>query len=122
MFEIDKTFTFEAGHSLELHDGKCRGPHGHSYVLTVHLRSPSLIDSGPKTNMVMDFSSLSDAVKPMIEQYFDHRWINDTLKTNSPTVEFMARWIYDHLKPLLPLLSGITLYETKSSKVTYSPL
>ncbi len=89
MFELEKIFTFEAGHLLDHHDGKCRHPHGHSYVLKVIIRQESLIESGPKKNMLMDFSQLSELVKPMIEQYFDHKWLNDSLETDSPTAEFI---------------------------------
>lgn len=121
MFEVKKTFKFESGHVLCHHDGKCSQPHGHSYVLTLHLSSETLIKSGPKTNMVIDFTDIKTIVQPMIDEYFDHRWINDTLKTDSPTVEFMSKWIYDFLKPKLPLICAVTLFETHSSSVTYRP-
>lgn len=119
MYEIEKTFRFEAGHVLTKHDGKCAVPHGHSYVLQLALRSERLVESGPKTNMLIDFHDLDRMVKPMIEEYLDHRWLNDTLNSDSPTVEFIAKWIYDFLKPKLPMLKTVTLYETASSKATY---
>lgn len=119
MFELEKTYRFEAGHALIHHDGKCKNPHGHSYQLTLHLSSNSLIDSGPKKNMVIDFSDISAIVKPMINKYFDHQWINETLQTDSPTVEFMAKWVFDHLYPQLPQLAAVSLFETATSKVTY---
>ena len=43
MFELEKSFTFEAGHSLAHHDGKCKEPHGHSYCLVVHVQSKKFI-------------------------------------------------------------------------------
>ncbi|MFA6915715.1 MAG: 6-carboxytetrahydropterin synthase QueD [Parachlamydiales bacterium] len=121
MFELTKEFRFEAGHSLEFHDGKCRGPHGHSYILIVHLCGEELIASGSKKNMLVDFSDISSIVKPMIHDYFDHKWLNVSLDNDSPSAEFIARWIYHFLAPSLPLLSAITLYETATSKVTYRP-
>lgn len=120
MFELKKTFHFEAGHQLVHHDGKCARPHGHSYVLTVHIRGTELIQEGPKKNMVLDFSAVSEIVKPMIKKYFDHHWLNDTLETDSPSVEFMARWIYRYLKPKLESLTAVTLSETATSQVTYT--
>ena len=120
MFDLEKTFHFEAGHALTHHDGKCRQPHGHSYKLTIHIRSTELHSSGSKTNMVVDFSDITSLVNPMINQFFDHHWINETLQTDSPTAEFMAQWIYHYLKPHLPLLHAVTLHETNTSKVTYS--
>lgn len=120
MFELKKQFHFEAGHSLIHHDGKCRRPHGHSYMLTVCLKTEKLIESGPKTNMVMDFADLSVIVKEMIAVYLDHHWLNDTLQCESPTAEYIARWIYLYLKPKIPLLISVSLNETASSAVTYS--
>lgn len=119
MFELKRTFTFEAGHILTYHDGKCKHPHGHSYILTVHVIAKDLIPSGPKKNMVMDFSDISKITKQMIDEYLDHKWLNETLNSDSPTVEFIAKWIFDHLEPLLPELSAISLHETANSQVTY---
>lgn len=34
---VGKEFRFEAAHRLPRHDGKCRRPHGHSYVLWVEV-------------------------------------------------------------------------------------
>lgn len=120
MYELEKTFHFEAGHVLEYHDGKCREPHGHSYTLTVKIRSNTLIASGPKMNMVQDFSDISAIVKPMIEAHLDHKWLNDSLNTKTPTTEVIVKWIYDYLEPRLPLLYSICISETASSKVTYT--
>ena len=120
MFELEKAFFFEAGHVLKHHDGKCKNPHGHSYQLLIKVRSPTLISSGPKTNMVMDFFDISTIVKKMIEEYFDHKWVNDTLNTDSATSEFMCKWIFDHLDPQLNGLYRVTLYETASSKASYT--
>lgn len=119
MFEVEKTFRFEAGHVLAHHDGKCCQPHGHSYLLQVKLRSKTLIKSGAKTNMVQDFKDISDAVNPMVKKYFDHQWINETLATDSPTAEFIAHWVYQHLKSLLPALYSVTVWETTTAQATY---
>ena len=120
MFEIEKIFRFEAGHCLHHHDGQCSQPHGHSYVLSVIIRAKDLVASGPKKNMVVDFGDLSESVKPMIDNYFEHKWLNDTLETDSPTAEYIAKWIYNHLKPGIPNLYSISLYETASSRATYT--
>jgi 6-pyruvoyltetrahydropterin/6-carboxytetrahydropterin synthase len=119
MYEIEKRFTFEAGHVLKNHDGKCAFPHGHSYTLAIVLRSPTLIANGPKTNMIMDCTDIKAIVQPMIEKYLDHRWLNDTLPFEATTVEAMTKWIYDHLKPQIPQLYSITLWEAATLKATY---
>ncbi len=119
MFEIEKTFSFEAGHTLTHHDGKCKNPHGHSYVLKIALRKKALEPSGPKKGMVMDFGGISAHVKPMIEKYLDHAWLNTTLETETPTAEFIAEWIFKHLEKKLPGLYKVTIFETATSSASY---
>jgi 6-pyruvoyltetrahydropterin/6-carboxytetrahydropterin synthase len=119
MFELEKSFRFEAAHVLTHHKGKCAHLHGHSYLLTIKLRSDYLIDNGSSTNMVMDFSDVNHIVQPLIENYLDHHFLNETLQNDSPSTEFIARWIYKNLKPLLPQLHSVTLSETTSSGITY---
>ena len=120
IYTLEKSFSFEAGHVLTHHDGKCSTPHGHSYQLIVCLRANILQSSGPKKNMVMDFQEIHSIVKTMINSYLDHQWLNDTLQNDSPTAEFIAEWIYHHLSPKLPHLVSVKLFETPTSSVTYS--
>ena len=120
MFEVEKSFSFEAGHVLVHHNGRCAEPHGHSYVISVRLRAQDLIKDGPKKNMVFDFIEINEIVKPMIDEYFEHKWLNDTLETDSPTTEFISRWIYDYLVKKVPYLTAVTVQETATSKVTYT--
>lgn len=119
MFEIEKTFTFEAGHSLCHHDGKCKDPHGHSYILIVTLRSKGLIQEGPKKHMVADFGDVSDVIRPLIKSHLDHKWLNDTLESDSPTAEYIAFWIYHKIKKSLPQLYSVTVFETATSKAVF---
>ncbi|BBI18322.1 6-carboxytetrahydropterin synthase QueD [Neochlamydia sp. S13] len=119
MYELEKIFCFEAAHFLNHHDGKCKSMHGHSYSLHVIIRKESLQKEGPKKNMVIDFQDLADLIQPMLKKYLDHQCLNETLQSDSTTVEFVCKWIYDYLKPMLPELYAITLYETASSKATY---
>ena len=119
MFQLKKTFYFEAGHCLKNHEGGCQNFHGHSYVLNLYLRSKTLHSGGPENNMVMDFKNLSLAVKDMIEKYFDHRWLNDTLEEDSPTAEYMTRWIYKYLKKDIDDLYSVEVMETRNAGVMY---
>lgn len=119
MFELEKEFTFEAGHQLCHHDGKCSRPHGHSYRMVLVLRSNNLIPDGPKRNMVVDFYDITNQVKPLIYSHLDHHWLNDTLQSDSPTAEFIAQWIFKYLKPNIPLLYSVTIHETCTAKATY---
>jgi len=121
MFEIEKSFSFEAGHFLAHHDGACRRLHGHSYRMTVRLCADTLITGGSETNMVMDYQLLSGIVEPMIREFLDHVVLNETLQTDSPTAEFIAKWVYDWLKPKIPPLSSVTISETAKTAATYRP-
>lgn len=121
MYKLEKSYTFEAGHSLCHHDGKCREPHGHSYTLTIEIKSETLQTSGPKKNMLMDFQDVSAIVKPLLKSHLDHHWLNETLDSDSPSAEYIAKWVFDYLQPKLPGLSAVTIAETATAKVTYSP-
>ncbi len=119
MFKLEKSFRFEASHQLHHHDGKCKRLHGHSWNMSVEIQADSLQADGPQKNMVMDFYDISKAVKPLLENYLDHYHLNDTLKTDSPTTEFIARWVYDKLKPELPGIAAVTVHETCTSLCRY---
>lgn len=119
MYQLEKIFHFEAAHSLKYHDGKCKNVHGHSYILHIIVRAEELQTSGPKVNMIMDFQDINAIVNPMINEYFDHHFLNDTLRSDSTTVEFICKWIFDYLESHIPSLYAITLYETASAKATY---
>jgi len=121
MFELRKTFAFEASHQLKHHDGKCARLHGHSYTMTIEVSGDRLQSDGPQKNMLLDFKKMSFIVKNIIITYLDHHHLNDTLKTDSPTAEFIARWLYWKLAPALPLLTAVEIRETASASATYRP-
>jgi 6-pyruvoyltetrahydropterin/6-carboxytetrahydropterin synthase len=121
MFELRKSFHFEASHVLTHHNGQCARLHGHSYVLTLVLRGSSLHRTGPEENMLCDFSDISAAAKGIIASHLDHHHLNDTLKTQSPTAEYIARWVFDALLPALPALREVELRETATAVVVYRP-
>jgi 6-pyruvoyltetrahydropterin/6-carboxytetrahydropterin synthase len=121
-FELRKSFAFEASHVLTGHDGKCARLHGHSYVLTLVLRGPRLHPAGARRNMLADFCDISAAAKGVVASHLDHHHLNDTLKTDSPTAEFIARWVYRALAPALgPRLAEVELRETATAAVVYRP-
>jgi 6-pyruvoyltetrahydropterin/6-carboxytetrahydropterin synthase len=120
MYTVEKTYFFEAGHVLKNHNSKCATPHGHSYQLTVILEGPTLQVEGHETNMLIEFSRISQVVEPLIKEKLDHKWLNDSLGVDTPTTEYVAKWIYDQLKPKLSLLKKVILQETPYSKVSYT--
>jgi 6-pyruvoyltetrahydropterin/6-carboxytetrahydropterin synthase len=114
--EIFKEFTIEAAHCLphlpETH--KCRRLHGHSFRIGVYLEGP--LD--PQLGWVQDFAELSEAFRPLFEQ-LDHRYLNEIAGLENPTSENLARWVWQRLKPALPALVRIQVYETCAAGCIY---
>lgn len=94
---LSKEFRFEASHQLPHHKGKCARLHGHSWVGRVFVSSAHLIQEGPETGMVVDYSRISTPIKDVVERELDHHHLNDLLK--NPTSEEVARWLFDYLEP-----------------------
>ncbi|MCV9385181.1 6-carboxytetrahydropterin synthase QueD [Reichenbachiella ulvae] len=113
---IFKKFAFDSAHFLpNVPDGhKCKNIHGHTYHLTVFLEGDLVED----LEWVMDFKDVKDVIKPIIDR-LDHQLINDIPGLENPTAERITVWIWDQIKPQLPLLSKIELNETPTSGVVY---
>jgi 6-pyruvoyltetrahydropterin/6-carboxytetrahydropterin synthase len=111
-----KEFTFDSAHFLpNVPDGhKCKEMHGHTYRLRVWLEGKP----DDKLGWVMDFAELKKAVKPVLD-CVDHKCLNNIEGLDNPTCELIAVWIWDQLKPLLPLMQKIELHETPTSGVIY---
>jgi 6-pyruvoyltetrahydropterin/6-carboxytetrahydropterin synthase len=114
--ELHKVFGFEAAHRLpHVPAGhKCGRLHGHSFRVAIHVRGPVEETSG----WVMDFGDIKSAFQPLLEQ-LDHHYLNEIEGLSNPTSENLARWIWDRLLPVLPLLSRVVVSETCSSGCTY---
>lgn len=115
--ELYKAFNIEAAHYLPNvpEDHKCRRLHGHSFRIEVHIAGE--VDS--TSGWVMDFADISEHIRPLFEQ-LDHRCLNDIPGLENPTSENLARWMWQRLKPDLPLLSAIHVAETCNSGCIYS--
>lgn len=114
--ELYKEFTFEAAHRLpNVPEGhKCARLHGHSFVVAIHVDGP--VD--PHMGWVMDFADLKQAFQPIYKR-LDHYYLNDIEGLENPTSENLARWIWNELKPSLPLLSMVSVKETCTSGCNY---
>ncbi len=58
------------------------------------------------------------AFKPIWER-LDHHYLNDIEGLENPTSEVLAQWIWQQTKPLLPLLSAVTVKETCNAGCVY---
>lgn len=114
--EIFKEFTFEAAHRLPQvpPDHKCHRLHGHSFRVALHVRGP--VD--PRTGWILDFADIAAAWQPL-HALLDHRYLNEVDGLANPTSEHIARFIYERVKPTLPLLSRVVVHETCSCGASY---
>ena len=106
---ITQAFMFEAAHHLphvpDTH--RCRRIHGHSS--RVELRLAGAVD--PHTGFVADFFEVESAFQPLLQR-LDHYLLNEIEGLENPTAENIAIWIFDRVKPILPQLDAVTVFET----------
>lgn len=114
--ELVKEFRFEAAHHLpNVPEGhKCRRMHGHSFRGEVAVRG----EVDPSTGWLIDFADLHKLVRPIVDR-LDHYVLNEIEGLENPTSELLAAWIWNQLKPKLPILERITIEETCTSRCHY---
>jgi 6-pyruvoyltetrahydropterin/6-carboxytetrahydropterin synthase len=114
--ELVKEFRFEAAHYLpNVPSGhKCRRMHGHSFRGEVAVRG----EVDPSTGWLIDFADLQKLVRPIVDR-LDHYLLNEIEGLENPTSEILAAWIWNQLKPQLPILERITIEETCTSRCHY---
>ena len=115
--DIFKKITIEAAHRLpHCPPGhKCARLHGHSFQIEIHVQGP--VDE--QFGWVVDFADIKTAFAPLYEQ-LDHHYLNEVPGLENPTSENLARWIWQRLKPALPSLHHIVVYETCTSGASYA--
>jgi 6-pyruvoyltetrahydropterin/6-carboxytetrahydropterin synthase len=113
---LSKSFRFEAAHHLPTFpDGhKCRRLHGHSFRFDVIVEG----EVDPKIGYLIDYGDIKRVTDPIVKR-LDHYYLNEVPGLSNPTSEFLARWLWDALKPLLPQLAQITVHETCTSTCEY---
>ncbi|MBA3950005.1 MAG: 6-carboxytetrahydropterin synthase [Acidobacteria bacterium] len=132
MYLVTKRIDFCYGHRLLDYDGVCKHPHGHNAVVEVDVRTDSL-DS---RNMVVDFSDIKRIVKGWIDRELDHKMIlrrDDPLVKplqelgepiylvdSNPTVEHIAKLIFDHAREAGVPVVTVRVWETPTSVAAYT--
>lgn len=113
---IFKDFTFDSAHFLPNvpEDHKCRRMHGHTYRLRLYVKG----ELDPTLGWVMDFADIKAAWKT-IEDRLDHHCLNDIPGLENPTAEHIAAWIWERLRPQLPLLHKLELWESPTAGVVF---
>jgi 6-pyruvoyltetrahydropterin/6-carboxytetrahydropterin synthase len=132
MYSVTKRIDFCYGHRLLDYEGICRHPHGHNAIVEVEIRTDAL----DRRNMVADFSDIKQVMKGWIDRELDHKMIlrsDDPLTPilqemgepvyvvdSNPTVERIARLIFDVARDQGLPVARITVWETPTSWATYS--
>jgi 6-pyruvoyltetrahydropterin/6-carboxytetrahydropterin synthase len=133
MYSVTKRIDFCYGHRLLDYGGICKHPHGHNAVAEIEVQTGSL-DS---RNMVVDFSDVKRIAKGWIDEHLDHKMIlrhDDPLLEplqqlgepvyvldSNPTVERIAKLIFDHVRGLGVPVVRVRVWETPTSFTTYAP-
>lgn len=113
---LAKSFGFEAAHYLPTfpEGHKCRRMHGHSFRFEVSVEGEVAADRG----YFIDYGDIVRAVEPVVAG-LDHRVLNEIPGLENPTSENLARWLWERISPLLPVLSAIVVRETCTSECEY---
>lgn len=112
MYRICKRFEFPAAHVLSKHPGRCRFPHGHTYVVEVTMACDGLDEN----DMVCDLHALKAVVGAYLDR-LDHAVLLNSADEQScqalggeravifdcrdPSSEVLAHDIFEHVKRLL---------------------
>lgn len=104
-----RRFRFEAAHQLpNVHAGHpCGRMHGHGFEVVLHADQSLASDQ----HLGIDFDVLEERWRP-IQHELDCRCLNDIPGLANPTSEVLAAWLWQRLKPTIPELSWVTVYET----------
>ncbi len=115
--KLMKSFDFEAAHLLPCfpEGHKCRRLHGHSYKVDVVIQGDI-----PKGEChLLDYADIKSTYAP-IRDRLDHYYLNEIEGLENPTAEVLAKWIWDRLKPALPMLAVIRVHETCNNACEYA--
>jgi len=122
MYRISVEQHFDAAHFLRGYQGKCEAMHGHRFRVVVEVKASGLNNIG----IAYDFTELKRQLGDILSK-FDHTCLNDVPPFDeiNPSSENIAATVYDELKVKLagaPVsISGIEVWESPQSWVTYSP-
>lgn len=107
---IWRRYIFQSAHRLpNVPKGhKCGTMHGHGFEVILHAN----LALGAQ-EIGIDYDHLDELWAP-IHAELDHACLNDIPGLQNPTSELISSWIWKRLKPKLPELSWVTVYETAS--------
>lgn len=116
---LSRTFSFEAAHRLLdrpicVEEGE--RIHGHSYRVEI-----TLCGTASEKGMILDSDLLHKLGKKIVD-LLDHRFLNDVPDLGEPTMENIAKWIFDRARASVSgATSGVRVWRpTVGDSVTLS--
>ena len=105
-----RRYIFQSAHRLpNVPAGhKCGRMHGHGFEVIIHANQ----DVGSR-DISIDYDRLDEVWAP-IHKELNFACLNDMQGLSNPTSEMLSSWFWDRIKPELPELSWITVFETGS--------
>jgi 6-pyruvoyltetrahydropterin/6-carboxytetrahydropterin synthase len=132
MYSVIKRIEFCYGHRLLDYEGVCQHPHGHNAIAEIEVRTREL----DGRNMVCDFGDIKRIVKGWIDRELDHKMLlrhDDPLVKplqllgepvflldSNPTVERLARLIFEYTVEQGFPVARVTVWETPTSYAIYT--
>jgi 6-pyruvoyltetrahydropterin/6-carboxytetrahydropterin synthase len=115
--ELRKEYRFEAAHHLPRVPAghKCARVHGHSYRVELLVRGR--IDA--QTGWLVDFGDLDDVFAAEVYRRLDHRNLNEVPGLENSTCELLAAYVWNAVRPRVPQLAAVTVWETTDASCTY---
>ncbi len=105
---IWRRYVFESAHRLpNVAPGhKCGRMHGHGFAVILHARVAL-----KQRDIGIDYEHLDECWAPLHAE-FHQACLNDIPGLENPTSELIGSYLWHRLKPVLPELSWVTVYET----------
>jgi 6-pyruvoyltetrahydropterin/6-carboxytetrahydropterin synthase len=102
MIELTQEFVFDAAHRLNQGAAENARLHGHSFYVEVTLRG----EPDPDRGWLRDLGEVKRAVEA-IRSDLDHHFLNDIPSLGNPTLENLARFIFERAKRDLPEVARV---------------
>jgi 6-pyruvoyltetrahydropterin/6-carboxytetrahydropterin synthase len=116
VYKVKVEANFSSAHNLRGYKGKCEELHGHNWKVEA-VAGNSRLD---KIGFVLDFKCMKKILNRLLDE-LDHKYLNKLayFKKINPTSENIAKYIYDKLKPEIPELISVTVWENPASCAIY---
>ena len=137
MYQLTIEQSFDSAHFLAGYVGKCGNIHGHRWRVLLQVQSEHLREDSQQRGMCVDFSTIKEELKEIVENY-DHTLLIEqgTLKESTmealadegfsvielafrPTAENFAKHFYELFSQRGYDVAAVQVYETPNNCASY---